>query len=292
MKVFISWSGDLSHKVALVLRDWLPSVIQSVYPYVSSEDIDKGARWSTDVSAELQESNFGIICVTKDNVEAPWVNFEAGALSKSVDSSRVSPFLFGLKRSDIKTGPLLQFQSTLADAGDVQRLLMSINSSNTPLLLEESRLLNVFGVWWPQLEAKLEEISREYDEKDGASSGAKDLGNEVSDILEELLDLSRQQNRIINSPQSLLPPGYIREILADERMLDRGHPVFRDLEERWVQVISTLSTLPEGAQISGEIAMDLVRKLEGPIEYIFRNYVHRRRRFPTVRNRSDEDSEI
>ena len=107
MKVFLSWSGDISHKVAVALRDWLPSVIQSLEPYVSSEDIDKGARWSTDIAKELEKSSYGILCITKDNVDAPWLNFEAGALSKSVEKSRVSPFLFGLKRSDVKPGPLL-----------------------------------------------------------------------------------------------------------------------------------------------------------------------------------------
>jgi len=77
MKVFLSWSGDLSHKVAIIFRDWLPSVLQFVEPYVSSEDIDKGARWSTDIAKELEESSFGILFITKDNIEAPWVNFDS-----------------------------------------------------------------------------------------------------------------------------------------------------------------------------------------------------------------------
>ena len=88
MKVFLSLSGHKSHQVALVLRDWLPSVIQSLTPYVSSEDIDKGARWSTDIAKELEDSTFGILCVTKDNLEAPWLLFEAGALSKMMKVCR------------------------------------------------------------------------------------------------------------------------------------------------------------------------------------------------------------
>ena len=112
MKVFLSWSGHKSHQVALVLRDWLPSVIQSIMPYVSSEDIDKGARWSTDIAKELEDSTYGILCVTKENLEAPWLLFEAGALSKMMDKSSVCPFIFDLKRAEVK-GPILQFQSTI-----------------------------------------------------------------------------------------------------------------------------------------------------------------------------------
>jgi hypothetical protein len=110
MKVFLSWSGHKSHKIAIVLRDWFPSVIQSIAPYVSSEDIDKGARWSTDIAKELEDSTFGILCVTKENINAPWLTFEAGALSKTIEKSFVCPFLFDIKRSEVD-GPILQFQS-------------------------------------------------------------------------------------------------------------------------------------------------------------------------------------
>ncbi len=40
MKVFISWSGDLSLALAGILRQWLPSVIQAAEPYFTPEDID------------------------------------------------------------------------------------------------------------------------------------------------------------------------------------------------------------------------------------------------------------
>ena len=53
MKVFISWSGSKSQEVAKILKQWIPCVIQSVEPYFSSADTDKGARWSTDIAKEL-----------------------------------------------------------------------------------------------------------------------------------------------------------------------------------------------------------------------------------------------
>ena len=43
-KVFISWSGDRSRKIGEALRDWLPDVLPLVDAFLSTEDIEKGAK--------------------------------------------------------------------------------------------------------------------------------------------------------------------------------------------------------------------------------------------------------
>lgn len=41
MKIFLSWSGEASHQVALALRDWLGTVLPATAPWISSEDISE-----------------------------------------------------------------------------------------------------------------------------------------------------------------------------------------------------------------------------------------------------------
>lgn len=107
MKVFISWSGELSQLVALCLRSWIHDVIQIAEPYVSSEDLEKGSRWFAEVDKELGICEFGITCLTRENMNKPWVLFEAGAMSRSINSARVTPLLVDLTPADL-SGPLAQ----------------------------------------------------------------------------------------------------------------------------------------------------------------------------------------
>ena len=215
MKVFLSWSGHKSHQVALALRDWLPSVIQSVTPYVSSEDIDKGARWSTDIAKELEDSSFGILCVTKDNLEAPWLLFEAGALSKMMEKGAVCPFLFDLKMAEIKEGPILQFQTTVYEKDDIKKLLISLNKSCGDTGLKEELLLKSFDVWWPSLDEALKQIMSEKD--DGKTQAKKTTKD---DMLEEILELTRINQKILRSPETILPPEYIEHLIRTrDRMI-------------------------------------------------------------------------
>lgn len=204
MKVFISWSGNKSHSVAIALRDWLPSVIQSIKPYVSSEDMDKGTRWSTDIAKELEDSSFGILCVTKDNLQAPWLSFEAGALSKAVDKSFVSPFLFDIKPSDLKNSPILQFQSTVCQKKDIKRLVDTLNRECGENSLTVERLDKTFEVWYPRLEEELNNIRKtDADNKNTVEEQnvAEKDGAHSLEILEEILNLSRENQKLLRNPE-------------------------------------------------------------------------------------------
>lgn len=162
MKIFLSWSGHSSYQVAEALRDWLPAVLPYTEPWLSAEDIDKGARWANEIANELGESNFGLLCIVPGNVDEPWLIFEAGAISKTLDVGKVAPLLIGVDRDEI-TGPLAQFQSTEFEQSDVRRLVKSINRSHTKPL-HEGQLLKTFNACWQSLEDKIAEI--DFDKED------------------------------------------------------------------------------------------------------------------------------
>ena len=186
MKVFLSWSGETSKQVASALRDWLPNVIQAIDPWMSSEDIDKGARWSSDIAKELATTKAGIICVTPDNGSGPWLNFEAGALSKTVDKEMVCPYLFRLRPSDL-TGPLVQFQASEATKKDTQRLVETLNKVLQPKPLPERKLLESFEMWWEKLELTLASIK--------ADDPPHHPIRSLDEMLQEVLSIVRDQSR-------------------------------------------------------------------------------------------------
>ena len=225
MKVFISWSGKISFEVAKVLKEWIPCVIQDIQPYFSSEDIDKGARWSTDIAKELETASFGILCVTKDNLESQWLNFEAGALSKAIDKAKVCPLLFHLKPSDISNSPILQFQMTNIEKEDIHKLFKSINSTLGDNGLEEIILEKVFNTFWPQIERDFNKIN--VTEIHNESENIKEDKN--IEILEEMLDLLRSQQMLLKNPERILPIEYMQEVLyqlqADNNDMGNRIPV-------------------------------------------------------------------
>jgi hypothetical protein len=159
MKVFISWSGERSHQLAEALHGWLPLVLHYVKPWLSEADVAAGERWAQAVAQELESSNFGIICVTPENLASPWVLFEAGALAKSMQGAKVIPLLLNLEFSDI-SGPLAQFQAKKVERGGLAEVVNSINQS-AEQGVPDDRAKQLFSALWPEFEKQLESIPDE-----------------------------------------------------------------------------------------------------------------------------------
>lgn len=162
MKIFVSWSGDLSRKIAEVLKKWIPCIIQSVEVFFSPEDIEKGDNWDRTISTQLSECKYGIICLTSENTNAPWVNFEAGAIAKTLDS-RVAALMIDIKPSDIR-GPLSRYQATKFEKDDFYQLILSVNKTlESPL--DDKILENAFDAMWPALETEASNITVQFAQK-------------------------------------------------------------------------------------------------------------------------------
>lgn len=156
MKIFISWSGTRSQSLAQILREWLPLVLDYVEPWVSETDIAAGDRWAQAIGSELESSNFGIICITPENLTSPWVLFEAGALSKSMQDSKVIPLLLGLEYSDIGD-PLAQFQAKKVDQVGLGEVIQAIEKVSDNKNREEL-IRRRFNGLWADFEKMIEEI--------------------------------------------------------------------------------------------------------------------------------------
>lgn len=213
LKVFISFSGKPSLKVAEALRDWLPAVLQRVKPFVSQADIGAGVRWAQHISKELADTSFGILCLTPDNIDNRWILFEAGALTK-LPEGRAVPYLLNLSFSSVQA-PLSQFQMKVADKEGTWELVKSINAVFEQDALAQATLEMLFEQMWPRLEAKLAAAAKE---------GPTRPRPDQSAMLEELLSMSRTQMKLAELSHGLLEKSFTRlfENWFLRRMGDRG----------------------------------------------------------------------
>lgn len=151
MKIFVSWSGSYSRSVADLLRRLLPCMMQGLEVFVSQHDIESGARWTVRLAQELEQSNFGILCLSPDSLNSPWLLFEAGALTKHIEGCACGLLIGGLSPSDV-SGPLSQFQHRSFTRDDFQHLITDVNKLLQPPL-QADHLALIFEKWWPDLES-------------------------------------------------------------------------------------------------------------------------------------------
>lgn len=185
MNVFLSWSGERSKMVASALKVWMPDVLVYVKAWASAHDIDAGVRWNHELTKLLSKSSIGIIIVTPENQNAPWLMFEAGALSKSLEHSRVIPLLVGLKPSDLET-PLSQFQCVESNKVGFEKIIDCLNNlSDEPL--PSDRVKRILDNWWHSLEPKLDEAKKyQFDNKVIRKRSDRDVLNEVLNLVRSI----------------------------------------------------------------------------------------------------------
>ncbi len=214
MKVFISWSGERSKLVAELLDDWIQCVIQAVSPWMSSKDIDRGALWFSEINDQLANTGVGIICLTKQNINKPWILFEAGALAKGISSNRVCTFLIDLQPIDVEN-PLAQFNHTLPTKESIWNLVRTINVSLKENALKESILEKVFNTYWTQFDSNFKAIIKKTPEEE-----VKETRTENEILVEVLSSIRTIERRIrtIENDEKVLTNRQIRRFVNEKSL--------------------------------------------------------------------------
>ena len=241
MKIFMSWSGARSRATAELLSDWIKCVIQASRPWISTRDIDRGALWFSEISDQLKDTTVGIVCLTQENKNRPWILFEAGALAKGLSSNRVCTFLVDLKPADLED-PLAQFNHTLPEKESVWELVRTLNSCLSSVGLDERILEQVFSTYWGQFEERFKVLLKQI------PLSEKPEPRSEKNLLAEILENTRTLTHRIRSIESRIERDPIREAITTQRpsfsmddlhlhinaMLEAGLPddvIMRELRE-------------------------------------------------------------
>lgn len=170
------------------MAEWLRDVVQAADPWFSARDIDRGAVWFSAIARSLSETSVGIVLLTNENKEAPWILFESGGLAKGLESSRVCTFLIDIKPEDVKN-PLAQFNHSMPTEDGVFSLIRTVNESLTLGALESKRLERAFELAWPDFQSEFKRILSETDNRTPVHQPRR-----TEDILADVLESSRSLN--------------------------------------------------------------------------------------------------
>lgn len=183
-----------------------------------------------------------------------------------MDKSFVCPFLFDIKRSEID-GPVLQFQSTIFEKDDLQKLVNTLNKACKNEPLTQNRLDRAFSVWYPTLETELNALRKQPEAKNDKSERAlKDALSQ--EILEEILDLSRRNQILLRNPEASITDKLeethhmIRELIERQHRREGmiGSRPVKNLHPRMLEELLRRSTLEtEGSTVGIQMTLAMIR---------------------------------
>lgn len=141
-KIFISWSGDISKEIAKGIKYVLEDIIfkgTDLSCFVSDIDIASGTDWWKKIKGELKTCKLGILCVTKENVRAPWIYFESGAMvARDIPTI---PLLINCSFNSINDSPFSGKQCVdFYDKQKFIKMIFEINSLMSLLSVERTQM--------------------------------------------------------------------------------------------------------------------------------------------------------
>jgi hypothetical protein len=153
-KIFLCWSKRRSKAIAGAWDRLLPEIIKGVKTVLSTE-FQKGKEWSKLLRRDLDEAKTGIVFLTPENVDTPWIHFEAGALATAVGKrdGDVFTYVYGFDQGKL-AGPLSAYQSTVATREDTQRLVSDLCDALNRKPPDEG----AYSAWWVKLQQALDNI--------------------------------------------------------------------------------------------------------------------------------------
>lgn len=170
------------------VHEWLPKLL-GVMPWISTRDLAKGGQWQHEILENLRASQFGVVCLTPDNLARPWMLFEAGAISTLPS---VYTFLHHVNYVDV-AGPLAMFNHTASQRDDVLKMVISLNNALGAQKVTESVLKQRFAKFWPDLEGNLNQIQADQHVADIAAP--RDQNAIMAEILTVVRDTSKEISR-------------------------------------------------------------------------------------------------
>ena len=206
MDVFLSWSTERSQKLAKIFNEWITNVLPTVKTYISTEQIGPGDRWSDSIGKGLETNFMGIFFMVEENVDSPWLNFEAGAISKNIEGSKVIPLLHDMKPEQIN-GPIAQFQAKLINQEpDIFSIVKQINTGiNDERKINNEILKKLFDKWYPDFVEEYTKFCNDnpgpIETEDKKSSNLLDSEDQIGEILNIVRSLRRSEAKKNNSSE-------------------------------------------------------------------------------------------
>ena len=191
MKIIIGWTGKSSRGLAELLNEWLLRVIQATEPMLLNigEQSSRAQIPIQDYNDDIDDSYFGILCLTSQNHESHDVLFEAGVMSNLLPPNRLCGLMLDLQAGDA-CRPLQRFPLLDTSKKDMRKLLHTINEAKGRKSISVDVLEDTFNIFWEMFEADIRQLREQVAEPErrteAETTGQQpEFGNEA--VLIEML---------------------------------------------------------------------------------------------------------